>query len=301
MLERPLFNRSTRTGGTSPIGPEQTEIGPGPRSSSPAGLHGRTLGDGAPPGLLPRPASPLHHTGVTTGSRRPLPEGSLAAEPSRPGGPHPGDKYRNFAQLVATERAGIDFSIRTLKRPSSVAIVAPHGGLIERGTSEIAWALAGDTCSAYSFDGMKARRNGDLHITSTHFDEPQCMALLAESATVLTVHGERSPGEVVFVGGRDAARCELLCRTLADQGFTVRRHEDPALQGTHASNICNKGSTGRGIQLELSRGLRQVLVDDTDPSQQPRLTERLTVFCAAVRQALGVAVLDEGLGARDAE
>jgi phage replication-related protein YjqB (UPF0714/DUF867 family) len=210
--------------------------------------------------------------------RRPLPACGL--------GPHAGDTYRNFAELAAAERAGIDFSIRAVKRPSSVAIVAPHGGLIERGTSEIAWALAGDTYSAYSFDGMKARRNGDLHITSTRFDEPQCMALVAGSATVLTVHGERSPGEVVFVGGQDAARCELLCRTLTGHGFVVRRHEDAALQGTHASNICNKGSSGRGIQLELSRGLRRALVDDTRPAEPPRLTERLTAFCAAIRQAL---------------
>ena len=236
-----------------------------------------------------------------TGRRRPLPDSSPAAEPSEPSGPHTGDKYRSFEELAAAEQAGSDFVIRALRRPSSVAIVAPHGGLIERGTSEITWALAGDSYSAYSFDGTKARRNGDLHITSTRFDEPQCLALVAGSATVLAVHGERSPEEVVFVGGRDEARCELLCRALAEHGFTVRRHENPALQGTHASNICNKGSTGRGIQLELSRGLRQVLVDDTNLSQQPRLTERLTVFCSAVRQALGVAVLDEGLGARDAE
>lgn len=221
----------------------------------------------------------------TVWPREPMLASGLAAQPSQLGGPHTGDKYRNFAELAAAERAGIDFLIRAVTRPSNVAIIAPHGGLIERGTAQITWALAGDTYSAYSFEGMKARRNSDLHITSTRFDEPQCMALVARSATVLTVHGERSPGEVVFVGGQDAARCELLCRTLAAQGFVVRRHEDPALQGTHASNICNKGSSGRGIQLELSRGLRRALVDDTNPLQ-PRLTERLTGFCTAIRQAL---------------
>lgn len=58
-------------------------------------------------------------------------------------------------------------STPSLKRRSDVAVVAPHGGLIEPGTSEITWALARSTCSAHSFDGRKARRNGDLHITST--------------------------------------------------------------------------------------------------------------------------------------
>jgi phage replication-related protein YjqB (UPF0714/DUF867 family) len=51
--------------------------------------------------------------------------------------------------------------------------------------------------------------------------------------------------------------------------------------------ICNRGRTGGGIQLELSRGLRRALVDDTGPSQPPRPTQRLAAFCAAVRQALG--------------
>ena len=93
----------------------------------------------------------------------------------------------------------------------------------------------------------------------------------------------------------------MLCRTLVAHGFMAHRHEEPALQGTHGSNICNRSSTGKSIQVELSRGLRQALVDDTDPSQQPRLMERLTVFCAAVRPGLGAAALDEGPDAPDAE
>ena len=247
-------NRSTRVSGTPTLVPEQAQGGrQGTPSANPGRWNHALAGRPAPP------ASEAVAPAVWPGSRlRPNHRrGSLSPLGNVPPVRHPGDKYRNFAELAAAERPGIDFSIRALKRPSSVAIVAPHGGNIEQGTSEITWALAGNTYSAYSFDGTKERRNGDLHITSTRFDEPQCMALLADSATVLTVHGERSPGEVVFVGGLDAARCELLCQALTDHGFVVRRHENAALQGTHASNICNKGRSGRGIQLELSRGLRR--------------------------------------------
>lgn len=285
----PFFANRSAGAGPTPV-PIQ-EQAPDHRQSPPsASLGGRTQAQ--PPGLPARHASPPSEAVAPAvwPSRR-LGVTQWPISPSRLGraplSPRPGDKYRNFAELAAVERAGIDYSIRTLKRPSDVAIVAPHGGLIERGTSEITWALAGSTCSAYSFDGTKARRNGDLHITSTRFDEPQCLALLADSATVLTVHGERSPGEVVFAGGADTTRCDLLDRALTAHGFIVRRHEDPGLQGTHASNICNKGRSGKGIQLELSLGLRQALVDGTNPSEPPRLTERFTAFRAAVRQALG--------------
>jgi phage replication-related protein YjqB (UPF0714/DUF867 family) len=53
-----------------------------------------------------------------------------------------------------------------------VAVIAPHGGGIEPGTSELATAIAGDDFSLYLFEGLKSAGNGELHITSTNFDEP---------------------------------------------------------------------------------------------------------------------------------
>ena len=47
------------------------------------------------------------------------------------------DKYRYFAELLAGEAAGA-FSVVSDDRGSRIAIVAPHGGGIEPGTSEVA-------------------------------------------------------------------------------------------------------------------------------------------------------------------
>jgi phage replication-related protein YjqB (UPF0714/DUF867 family) len=55
-----------------------------------------------------------------------------------------------------------------------VAIIAPHGGKIEPGTSEIAAAIAGDDYSLYRFQGLRDRPREELHITSAKFDEPTC-------------------------------------------------------------------------------------------------------------------------------
>jgi hypothetical protein len=47
------------------------------------------------------------------------------------------DKYTNFARLSAAERLGEDYVIQVIPRNSSFAIIAPHGGGIERGTAEV--------------------------------------------------------------------------------------------------------------------------------------------------------------------
>jgi phage replication-related protein YjqB (UPF0714/DUF867 family) len=47
-----------------------------------------------------------------------------------------GDKYRSFDELRRSGREAVDFRIRVKKHDARVAIIAPHGGKIESGTSE---------------------------------------------------------------------------------------------------------------------------------------------------------------------
>src|SRR5512147_3147748 len=114
------------------------------------------------------------------------------------------DTYRNFAALSATEPADA-FSISTCDRASRVVVAAPHGGGIEPGTSEIAVAIAGRDLSYYLFEGHKREGNAALHITSSNFDEPRGLALLRRACCALTVHGEASETEMVYLGGLNAS------------------------------------------------------------------------------------------------
>ena len=84
------------------------------------------------------------------------------------------DKYPDFATLARNERAGVDFGILVRRARPAFAIVSPHGGGIEPGTSEIADGIAVLDFSYYAFEGLKSQGNSDLHITSTRFDEPMC-------------------------------------------------------------------------------------------------------------------------------
>jgi phage replication-related protein YjqB (UPF0714/DUF867 family) len=116
------------------------------------------------------------------------------------------DRYKNFLELAKKQTQGIDFRVRLEQRAGKAVVLAPHGGGIEPGTSEIAEAIAGANLSFYAIEGIKPADNRILHITSARFDEPQGKVLAEASPTVIAVHGEESAEEVVFLGGLDEER-----------------------------------------------------------------------------------------------
>ena len=198
------------------------------------------------------------------------------------------DKYPNFATLAKNERSGIDFSTTARRATPAFILIAPHGGGIEPGTSEIADAIAGATWSFYMFEGLKSSGNRDLHITATRFDEPMCVALLRDSVVAITIHGEHSEedGEGVFVGGLDDELGASIGAALKRQGFDVRKHGDPDLQGLEAKNLCNRGTSKAGVQLELSRAVRLTMFESLSRAGRKKPTRRFDAFVRAVRKTL---------------
>ena len=196
------------------------------------------------------------------------------------------DRYSNYQDLKASEPEGA-FGIDVQDIGSRLAIAAPHGGAIEPGTSEIAKAIAGKDLSYYLFEGKKANANGDLHITSTNFDEPQAIKLLSAAESVLTIHGESSDSETVFMGGLDKELVFALKEAFASCDFEVKEHDNSVLQGTNPKNICNIGRSGSGVQLELSRGLRLQFFESLNKQGLKQTKSRLHDFCQCVRLAYG--------------
>jgi phage replication-related protein YjqB (UPF0714/DUF867 family) len=214
------------------------------------------------------------------------------------------DKYRDFDHLSRNETSGIDYAIAVRRFSDAFAIVAPHGGGIEPGTSEIAYAIAGGEFSFYAFEGLKTSGNTDLHITSTRFDEPMCLTLIRQSDVVLTIHGEDSDadGKPVFMGGRNAELGECLSAGLAANGFDVRRHADPLLQGLEPKNLCNRGGKSRsGVQLELSRSLREAMFESLSREGRKHTTPEFAAFVGAIRSVLNGACGAASPSARDGD
>jgi phage replication-related protein YjqB (UPF0714/DUF867 family) len=172
---------------------------------------------------------------------------------------HRMDAYAGYDELRRSEREGTDYRIRFRHREGSIAIVAPHGGAIEPGTSEIALGIAGEDYSFYLFEGIKPSGNGRLHITSIRFDEPRCIDLIKRASRVITIHGEESEEAVVFLSGLDTALRDAIRAALAERGYTTRVPVDPGIAGRDRRNVCNRGAGGAGVQVELSVGLRRGL------------------------------------------
>ena len=191
------------------------------------------------------------------------------------------DKYRDFEMLCREEPANA-FRINCRRRPSAVAIIAPHGGKIEPWTSEIAAAIAADDYSLYRFEGQKRRGNLDLHITSSRFDEPLGVALVSDCDQVVAVHGCAGAEWVVYLGGLDDDLKDAIRLRLEAGGIRTGIHHNPNLQGVDPGNICNRGRRGCGVQLEISDGLRAALMADAPPRGAPSLK----AFVAAVRDAI---------------
>jgi phage replication-related protein YjqB (UPF0714/DUF867 family) len=195
------------------------------------------------------------------------------------------DRYRSYADLAAHEQAGVDFAIRTVTRSRRLAVVAPHGGGIEPGTSELATALAGDLFSLYLFEGQKTRGSRGLHITSTRFDEPRCLALLADTETVVTVHGCEGELPFVYTGGLHLGLQAVVIQRLQSAGFAAGP-DNPARAGEHPNNLCNRGRSGRGLQLEISEGLRRQLFVGLDRRGRRDRTPRFDPLVQALQTAL---------------
>lgn len=193
--------------------------------------------------------------------------------------------YKNFTELSRSEREGISYKLSVKNRRSPFVIVAPHGGGIEPGTSEIAKAIAGFQFSYYTFDGLRQKGNVILHIASTLFDEPKCLQLVNASEVVVAIHGCADEEKVIYVGGLLDELKTRLINTLVQTGFDARL-ADVNYAGTQIQNICNRGRLGRGVQLEISESLRRTMFKAFDRQGRKIITDVFQKFVVSVHQEL---------------
>ena len=193
------------------------------------------------------------------------------------------DKYNSYEELSSSEVLGRDYDIIYGQAESPILLLTPHGGRIEPGTTELAVAIAGRTWGYYSFCGLKDNAYRDLHITSTKFDEPMALELVASSKRTIALHGCRDmTSRKIYIGGLDFELRELIRNTLRAAGFDVSEH--PKFPGVSRANICNRNSQGKGVQLELTGGLRLVLFPNFP--LRNRTTPYFKTFIAAMQKVL---------------
>lgn len=194
------------------------------------------------------------------------------------------DCYNSYRELSQHEREGEDYQVIVVPRPNPIAILALHGGGIEPGTSEIAHALAGERYSLYLFEALKVIGGENLHITSTRFDEPRGLALVHSAQWALSLHGCTGDRPLVYLGGLDREHIQLARLLLKEAGFeaSAKNHRFSA---SDPANLCNQGRSGKGLQLELTKGLRLTFFRDLErrPGRQ-QTTQNFSAFLVALQQ-----------------
>lgn len=205
-------------------------------------------------------------------------------------------------------------------------ILAIHGGGIEVGTSELCLGIAGydpkdparetrlftadpAVYDYWMFEGLRkgstvpnAPTNKELHVTSVNCDDPVARSLVAGSFNTVSVHGctwqdanpKRTdgpkPGEDlkgVVLGGRNATLREAIGTNLKNAGFQIFSGGDQ-VNGDEPANICNRTLTGEGVQLELTRELRDWLYNDPSSAKNRQDTRNghFLDFARACREAI---------------
>ena len=175
------------------------------------------------------------------------------------------DIYSNFEELSSNTVENTDYEIKTTVTDSDVIVIAIHGGKIEKGTTELASALSShNNYNYYSFIGKKPRGNLTLHITSVKFDEPTALEMVSKSKTTLSIHGCSGLEEFTYIGGLDTELGNKIKESLLKYDFTVL-DSPKKLGGVSPKNIVNKNMSSKGVQIEISKGLRtQFFSSDND-------------------------------------
>jgi phage replication-related protein YjqB (UPF0714/DUF867 family) len=83
------------------------------------------------------------------------------------------------------------------------------------------------------------------------------------SSKVVAIHGKAGRDKQhVEVGGLDTVLRDAVRNSLADAGYAATVVTSGTLAARSAPNICNRGARKAGVQLEITRGLRDGLRKD---------------------------------------
>lgn len=248
---------------------------------------------------------------ATAGSRVVAPTPAAAA-----------DRYPSNTALYADTSLveGVDYSRRYRRHVwfdddlderypvQRTVILAPHGGGIETGTSELCLAIAGyhpaglvprpaegPVHDYWMFEGLRSSDNGILHVTSSNCDDLVSRSLAGGALNAIGLHGCKpeqaglpADTQAALVGGRNTSFKSHLLNRLAAAGIrAIDAAPYPELNGDHQSNIANRTLLGAGVQLELTTPLRLAMFGINTRAERKNTTKPIFwSFTAATRQAI---------------
>jgi len=199
------------------------------------------------------------------------------------------DVYPDVPALRSRLKEKRDFRIRLRDRGAFATIVSPHGGYIEEGTSAIARACAGPDFNFFDFQGLRTENPSELHVTSTHFRDPDLMKMLDASEVAVSIHGMGDEDDItIWLGGLNKELKANMLSALREQGFLVNP-DSPRHRGESKLNFVNMARQ-KGVQIELPNNLLKSMFAGTPrfarSGRHVKTTPVFDRFVKAVRKVL---------------
>jgi phage replication-related protein YjqB (UPF0714/DUF867 family) len=212
------------------------------------------------------------------------------------------DKYNNWADLSANEVDGVDYETESISSASRWAHIAVHGGGIELMTASVAKAVAeNETQKYWAFKGIKASNVDDLYMTATRFDNPDCVAMVSQSSYCVSYHGmtDDTAGTTTptaFVGGLDTYNRDRVIAALNAKGIAAVLATKGEVNSENVNNIVNKTQSGRGVQIEMNRALRDSFLVSGNAADEgtSATTQTFTDFVDAVSSVVHEEAITSG-------
>jgi phage replication-related protein YjqB (UPF0714/DUF867 family) len=238
------------------------------------------------------------------------------------------DVYTSMTALYKQETEGTNYTkqwyrhawqyqtFKNFKRENEVFIMAPHGGGIESGTTELALATAGytegfngqpatsATYDFFIFNGINAKyQNGRLHVTSSHYNDATAIELVKNSRISLAFHGctdqqaAKAAGKALkkgeaysacLIGGLDEDFLTLLETRLQGANFNAFITHSEMLNGDLPQNIINRNKRNKGgAQLEITTTFRRSLYTIHNRTKRRTTTKpEFWLFVNTVRETI---------------
>ncbi|AYX89700.1 poly-gamma-glutamate hydrolase family protein [Staphylococcus cohnii] len=180
------------------------------------------------------------------------------------------DRFKSMTELMDYTEENTDWVIHSIKRNSNIIITAIHGGAIEPATTELAELTAEKGSFDYfTFKAIRTKANSELHVTSRRYDEPKLMKMIANNPYAIAIHGCKGEDEIIYMGGKDEQLMDAMTEEFEKLGIDVRQAPSH-MSGAHDDNIINCCKTEKGVQLELTSGIRKKLFENERYNKKSR-------------------------------
>jgi phage replication-related protein YjqB (UPF0714/DUF867 family) len=105
---------------------------------------------------------------------------------------------------------------------------------------------------------------------------------------VVSIHGLKDEGNAsdIYVGGLDEELKTQVIEALTDAGFNAIEDRTIEHSGREMSNICNRGSSGKGLQLEIVERLRKEMFCRWDRKGRENTTPLFAHMIETIRAVL---------------